>query len=514
MATYTYFIDFENTGGFAGANDNIGSRVLADTDITIERGKDQIRALAPPMAGTASLEVDNTSRDYSYEYATSPIYGKVLPNRQLRIKATKDATPYNLFLGFLDDIVHHSEIEKRTVEFPCLGTMSRMKGQKVSTALYQNIRTDQAISYLLDAVRWPNYSAAGDDKWDTGQWGTFVWGSDGWPNALRDLDTGQTTLDWWWVADADPFDALVELLNTEGPGAALYEDGAGKIHFESRWYRNITNRAISTQATYYDTANYTPYYSAINYDPRLKDIINSCTIDVITRQVEAEQVVWELGSTVSLGPNESREYQVRTGNPFQNAVSPSPYTDFTVTSGSTANITLDRSSGAAATIIVTAGSQGCEVTDLQLRAQPVTEVTTTKVSNTVSNTTSIQTYGQREYTPGMRREIAISVAQDLANAVVVMYQNPRPIVEITMIGGDSTALGQCLGREISDRVTVVNTEIGLNTDVMVDRIAHAIHYGGNLHETTFGCETVSDIRFMLWGTHTWGADTNAGVWGY
>lgn len=510
--SYGFYVDWYNDGTFDDANEDVSARVLARTPVTIQRGKDQIRALAPPMAGSANLELDNVSKDYSYENGASSIAGLVLPNRQMRIQAVSGST-YNLFTGFLEDIVHHSERDKMSVELPALGTLSWLRGQKVSTQLYQNIRTDQAISYLLDAVSWPNYSQAGDAKWDEGLWGTFTWGSDGWPVALRSLDTGRTTLDWWWLANEDAFDALVELLNTEGPGASVYEDGGGKLHFESRWYRNTTARCTSSQATFQDIGT-EPFFSAFRYEPRAKDIINSCTMDVITRQTESLQKVWGADADVSLRPDEVKNISVRTTNPFTGAVTPESGTDYTVSSGGLITISLNRTSGATVIMTITAGSSGVTLSNLQLRAQPVTVLTTTKISNTQDTSASIQKYGTREYTPRIRQEISQSTAQDLTNAIVILYKDPRPIAVFNVMGKSGTNLTQCLSREISDRVTVVDEQTELNSAMYIEQIKHTIHYGGQLHETEFGCEKVSSLRFMIWGTTTWGSHANEGVWGF
>jgi hypothetical protein len=64
-----------------------------------------------------------------------------------------------------------------STEIPSIGTLSRLVGQRVSTALYETITVDVAIGHLLDAA--------------------------GWPAGERVIAVSTTVLEWWWVDNAD-----------------------------------------------------------------------------------------------------------------------------------------------------------------------------------------------------------------------------------------------------------------------------------------------------------------------
>lgn len=505
--TASLFIDFNNNGDYAAAYDDVSARVRRAPGITCSRGRDQVRQLAPPAAGALNADLDNQSRDYSTSNAGSPLAGLLYPGHAVQLRAGigslvgyeaavgyESATPYNglaletaLWTGILDDLPQHPERDSRSVSIPCLGTLSRLRSSsgsniRISTALYQSIRTDQALGYLLDAV--------------------------GWPAADRVLDTGKTTLNWWWLQDADPFAAMVEILASEGAGAAIYEDTLGRIVFESRHYRLLTARCTTAQATIRDTGAEPLHSAPFAINPGLKDVVNVCTVEVKTRSAKTLAAVWSLGSTLTLAPNELRRVIATSNDPFTAAVAPVLATDYTVTAGSLVSVTLDRTSGASCTITLTAGASGATVTGLQLRAQAVTVDNTVQVTNNIDTTTSQARYGKRTYPLAARAEIELNVAQDFANAVVGYYQEPRTSLSVTVRGGATERLTQCLSREVSDRIHIVEAQSGFDNDVFIEQIALATD--GSLLTAVFGCETADSPNYGTWGASTY----SSGLWGF
>jgi len=56
-------VDWDGDGEFTDAGGDVSARVLARPGVAVQRGRDQARQLSPPMAGSASLVLDNRSRD-------------------------------------------------------------------------------------------------------------------------------------------------------------------------------------------------------------------------------------------------------------------------------------------------------------------------------------------------------------------------------------------------------------------------------------------------------------------
>lgn len=291
---FQFSVDWNADGAFDGTNENVTNDVDPDNNIAGSRGKDAIRILAPPKAGDFGCELRNQQRVYSIENSGSPLFNNLEPGRKVRLTATHAMQSFDIWGGVLDDIPQHSDFSRRSVELACLGSLSQLTKKKISTPLYVTLRTDEAIGYLLDAV--------------------------GWPATDRILHPGQTILRWWWLDDADAFAALVDLLNTEGLGAAIYEDAQGRIVFENRSFRFAEERATVSQHSFSTTEN----IKALGYNRGQKNIINKCSLDVVTRALQSESVVWSYGSTLTLAPGEVKQIQAKSsGDPFSGASVPS-----------------------------------------------------------------------------------------------------------------------------------------------------------------------------------------------
>lgn len=485
VATYQALVDWNNDGDFSDTGEDVSTRVRGLPGISIVRGRDQIRVLAPPMAGNIRFDLDNQSGDYSPEKTSGPLYGNLLPGRAMRVKATYSATPYTLGSGLIDDPTQHIEQEAKSVTIAGLGALSRLAGKTVSTPLYSAITVDQAIGYLLDAI--------------------------GWPAADRVLATGKTTLAWWWLDDEDAFQALVTLLNSEGPGATGYEDTLSRFVFEDRHYRLTTARCTTSQATFRTTGTEPTAQKPISYNAGLQNVVNIATVTQKERSAKTAAAVWSATQTIVMAPGETRTIVARGSDIFTAARTPTVANgDITVSAGSFTSTSLDRTSGATCTITLVADTSGATVTALRLWAQLVSVDSTTFASNSVDTSASRVKYGIRPYPLNTRAEIALNTLQDFCNAIVGLYALPRPVVVITVNNNDAARLTQILNRTLSDRITVIDTASGFSGDVFIERIEHAIQRGGTLHLVNFGCEKVVDTAYGFWDVGKW----DSAVWGF
>lgn len=500
-ATYRLYIDWDGDGSIAEGDgfyfpwqmtagtgtpetEDMSYRIRATPGIRTSRGKDQLRSISPPMAGRFDVELDNIDRELSPENTASSLYGYLLPGKLVQLRAIYQGDVHYLWTGHLDDLPQYPSRRQRSVSAPALGPFAKLAGQKISTALYTNIRTDQAIGYILDAV--------------------------GWSASDRVLDVGNTVLQYWWLQDEDAFQAATTILNSEGPGAALYEDTQGRIVFEGRAYRRTQGRSNASQATFRDTGTEPIHSEPFTFNPGLKDIRNYVEVTARTRAVQSTSVVWSLGQTITLAAGQSRKYVAYNSDPFTGAITPIDTLDYTVTAGSLSSLTLDRTSGQSVTITLVGGPSGATVTGLQLRAQLVTVQTTTNVTQTVDNTASIAKFGKQVYGLNIRPEIDVNVVQDLVNAIVGIYQNPRPTAIISVLNATDERITQILTREISDRITIIEPQTGVAGDYWIDHIAHTVDVAGRRHEVRFGCEQVLTSQYGVWGDARWGES----LWGF
>lgn len=502
--TYSVEIDWSADGDFGDTGEDVTARVLARSDIRVQRGRDQIRSLAPPAVASATLELDNASNDYSPEYVSSPLAGLLVPGRPVRLAADwqtgityneagygynspgvpYDGETYPLFLGALDDLAMRPELPAMSIEVTARGTLARLVGRAISTGLYVGITTDVALGHLLDA--------AGIDA------------------DLRSLSTGETVLDWWWVDEQDAFSAALALLYSEGPGASLYEDGRGRIVFEGRNYRSTAPRSASAQVTFYSAGNEPTLSPPIGYNPRLQDIINSCTLT--HREVTSYQLdSLVLETSITFSANETKYFVLRSPNNYlmdsATFANMAPY----IVSGTIADKGLTRNSGATLEVWITAGAGGLELSGItcSFSAYIISGQVTT-ITSTVDASASIARYGERPFSLPMREQIDPEVMLDIANAIVSLYKDPRPVVDLHIVGGNDSRRAQILRRQISDRVRVVDEMSKFAGDVFIERVEHRLAYGGRHHEVVFGCEKNLSLTYGVWDTGVW----DTALWGF
>jgi len=471
-------VDWDDDGDYEDVGEDVSADVLLYADpITMVRGRDQLRQLAPPMAGSFTCSVDNQDRTYAPQSPGSPLASYLFPGHSVRCEYLHEGVPYPLWTGILDDLPQHPQIGRERADLPAFGTLTRLRGKTVTTALATNVRTDEALSLLLDAA--------------------------GWPADQRVLNAGATTLDYWWLDEQDAFTAAQELVNTEGPGAALYEDAEGRLVFEGRHYRITNPRCTTAQATFLGDGSEPHRLPDLAYNPGLKDVFTRCAVEVKLRATQPLDVLWQLGEDVTLAANQTKGYTIRSlsGDPFTGALVPVAGTDYTVTVGSLSSVSLTHTSGGATTLFLTAGASGATVTGLQVRAQVVAVTNTVVVTDTVTaeTQTARDRYGTITYPLSVRAELDVEVARDFCNAIVQRYRAPRATVEFTIPAITDASTVQALTRQVSDRIGLADPISGLALQVFVERLSSRME--GAILLTTIGGEEASDTsEYGVYGT--------------
>lgn len=475
-------IDRNSDGDYLDVGEDVTLDVFREIGVSGFRGLDAPRAIAPPRVGEAGFTLGNRDGDYAPG-------STVEAGRPVRISVDWDAAGADLFNGNLDMPVQHPETGFQRVDIRAHSAFNKLKGLRVSTALYASITIDVAIGHVLDAASWP----AG----------------------ARTLDTGKTTLDWWWADDEDAFDALVTLINTEGPGGSFYEDGDGNLIFHNR-HRLITQiKSMAIQTTVRGLGASPNLGAGFRLDDGLQNVINSAVLEAKTRSADATAVVWSLGETALFGPTQVLTFAARstTGNPFQAAVTPVENTDFTVSAGAIATVTLDRTSGGSVTITMTAGAAGATVTGLQLRADLVSLDGITEITNRVNASTSITKHGTRGIPSRMkfRAEIGSGAAQDLVDGLVTWYQDGRPTAMIPLDSVDATTIAAQLARTFGDRIRVIVDAGNINIDTEYWIFGIRFHWRrAGMFETVWEVEEADLSNYATWGAGKWGTM----VWGF
>jgi hypothetical protein len=465
-ATYKVYVDWNDDGDFSDASEDVTARVLDGRGaVTARYGRDQHRALSPTAPGEGGFVLNNHSRDYSPENTSSPIYDQVVPARQVQITATAAGSTTTLLRAQLDDIKVAPGTGNRYLQATLVDALGTLRGVSVSTGVYQALRPGEAMGILLDAA--------------------------GFPADLRDIQTGTTVMPFWWLDGDDAYDALMDLVATEGPPSLLTLDSTGRIVFRGRHHRLQQAASLTAQSTWRSSGIEPCISDPTDYNHGFKEIINTISFEMPQRRISGvDSVVWQGPDALSIASGDTVTLEAQGGTPFIDAITPVASTDYDLASGTVA-ITLSRTSGASTVISITAsGGSTAVVQNLQLRARAVETVTTLRVS--AEDGGSVTKYGRRSL-PDVRvpKWASLADANGICRIILGARGERLATISVTMrAGGHPSRLTQQLTRNLSDRVRVDEEHTGLNADCYIEQISHTIGQGGTEHVTQFGLEKV------------------------
>jgi hypothetical protein len=465
-ATYKVYVDWYGNNTFTDATDDVTRRVLdGRTTVTARYGRDQARQLSPTAPGELNFELNNISKDYSPENASSPLAGFVAPAAACSCRPPTAASAPSFTPATIDDMDVKPGINDQSVPVTCIDVLGRLRGLTLSTPLYRGIRTGEAVGYLLDAA--------------------------GWPSDARDLDAGATVMPHWWLDETDAFEALMQLADSEGPAALITVDGGGRVVFRDRHHRLTRAASLTAQATWRSSGTEPCISDPVTYNAGWSEIVNSVSVEVPIRTRDASATtVWSSQGLLSVPAGIPVNVTARASTPFQDAIVPLLNTDFGTPSGSV-TVSLSRTSGQSTTITLTSAA-GAVVQDLQLRA---TAIQAASVVVTVEDAPSIAKYGRKSFQNGRLPVWANPYDAEAILTLIVSKRAERlPTLQVTMRGaGHALRLAECLGRNLSDRVHVTESLTGLDSDCYIEQIAHAVSQGGLEHVTTFGLEKIPPV---------------------
>lgn len=528
LASYAVETSWDNSGDYDGEYDNVLADVDGDVGLTITRGRDQARGRGQGRVAASSHTLRNSHRRYSAEYPGSPLNGNLLPGRPHRIRATygadvaMDAADVRmddadalmdgrgavaLFTGTLDEVEQRPNLGDRRVGVNALGSLLKLRGNRISTALYESITTGEAVQHAFDAAGLDASEYDIDD----------------------DMVSSGRELMWWYADDEDLYDVITKLvLDTEGYPAAVYERADGTIAIEGRNYRTLNTRSTSIQATFHDIVtgglpvsmddSAIPmedsrtfmngggsglFHTGLTYAPGIRDVINAASVQVVTRTAQSSGVVWTYGQTVTLDDDGAATVLAKPTDPFKSAVVPSiGGGDFSLSSG-VVTVALSRTSGGSTEIQFTGGSGGATVSNLRLRAVALTTTSTSRVPNQIDMTASLLKYGTRSAQLAAYPGLTVLEAASLADGIVLAYGDPRPLIQFTVVNADGAHLRQQSTRDISDRVHAVEHHTGVALDLMIEQISHTVKTG-RIQTTTFSCEKVVEQNWALYDVSLYG----------
>ena len=224
IPTVNAFINFSTGASFAQAlildQGLLDTNILADSvavivdvsnvinSITTQRGRnaqaDQFQT------GTLSLRIVDQNGDFNPQNPASPYYLLLSPMRKVQITATHLGITYPIFSGFITSYTTTTPLTANEVVYTTIEAVDAFRlaqNAQISTVAGSGVQLSGArINAILDQI--------------------------GWPNSMRDVDAGLSTL------QADPGTARTALAAMQtvelSEYGALYVDASGSFVFQDR----------------------------------------------------------------------------------------------------------------------------------------------------------------------------------------------------------------------------------------------------------------------------------------
>ncbi len=288
------------------------------------------------------------------------------------------------------------------------------------------------------------------------------------------IDNGQDTVPYWYGADVKARFAQEEIDKSEQ--GFSYVDGAGYYRFEDRYHRSTATHQTS-QGTFDNTM------SNISYSLNPKNVYNIAKVTVTPWELKAEAELWRLQETPSIPIGETYTYWGESQY-FIDAWTTlnSGATDYTISG--TFTIAQTNFAKSIKIVITNTGTTPNVITLLRARGTYYDDQT--KVTRKAEDTTSQTAYQKRTFELDGKYMTDTDHAQDLSNYAIRKYKDPRAEISLNIMNQDAATLTQILSREISDRITIKNTKLGITSqDFFIDYMEHDISISGLSHTATY-----------------------------
>ena len=225
----------------------LGTNILADSAAVIVDVSNQVDTITTQrgrnasadqfQSGNLSMRIVDQNGDFNPQNTASPYYGLLSPMRKVQISATYLGVTYPLFSGFI------TGYNTTTPKY-------------VGDVVYTTITAVDAMRLLTNAlVTTVTGAVAGED---TGTRISKVLDTIGWPNSMRSIATGQTTV------QADPGTARSALAACQTlqitEYGAFYIDPNGIVTFKNRNY--CTSSPNGTPVYFNDNGTNISYFNA------------------------------------------------------------------------------------------------------------------------------------------------------------------------------------------------------------------------------------------------------------
>jgi len=467
---YFVEVDWDNDGDFIDTYDDL---TINTKSVHFSRGKSD--ELGKAEVGQLSVTLNNAAGLYTPSNSAGGLYLSLLPKRPIKVYYSSGGTNYPLFYGFIEEIIPHPHKTEQDCIITAVDGLDFLSRHDMATALYKDTLTGTIHGYILTDA--------------------------GWSATTRTLDAGQDTVPYWYGHDVKARFAQEEIDDSEQ--GFSYVDGSGYFNFEDRHHRATATHQTS-QATFTNTM------ANITYSMNPRNVYNIIKVTVTPWSLQSEAELWRLQEEPVIPAGETYTYwgdaSVSGESVFVDAwvtpVATTDYTAWTATGGTgtdkTADITITTTKFAKTIKLAVANGASVPVYLYLLKARGTYYDDQTKVTRKSEDSTSQTAYQKRTLELDGKYMTDADKAQDYVTYAIGKYKDPRAELSMSSMNQDSTILAKILALEISDRITVVNTTLGLNDDYFIDHMEHDISMSGKLHTVNYRlADTINEDFWCL-----------------
>lgn len=496
LPTLVVQIDWSANDVFTDANEDVTADVQA---IRWTMGRRAPFGMAQPSS--CELVLANDDKLYSPENASGALFGNLKPGRRVRIRTTAPGGTKVQFIGKIDDIIIEPTLDRRLARINCLDDLAF--AARETGEIYTRLTADTPLLEPDGNGEGPFTGEAIDAVLDEIGWATG--------GGNRAVDVGISEMGVYWASGIDGLAAIAQLTSEEA-GFPYVDKAEGlpgfpTFIFEDRAHRYKGDHLIS-QATYTDDPTGALRYE--NFDPYglgIQNVFNRARATARPRKTAGTLQLGKLGSTPALAPGESRVFIITWNNPAA-AVSGTTMVANSKVDGTgddlTSQVTKVNGTAKATRWPITLTNdtdplRTAFITTLQ-GGLAVREQDGQGTELEVEDTASQGDYGVRRFGAEPQYIGKTLNARDWAGYVVGAFKDPIPMLRLSFSPYDDTILTEMLSRKLSDRVTVVNGELGLDDDFFIEKIDYQWVAGREPFLTTMTLSKVEkDDQFWILG---------------
>ena len=485
--TWKVLVDWDRTGDFDDSYDDITEYAInANWYLGFSQPYTNVA-----NDSTLNLVLNNSDKRFSPENSSSPMSGKLLPLRPVRITSDDGTTERIHWQGWIQTLQPMAgRYGERLIVLNAAGALQFLKAAETKITLQEDKRTDEIIDTLIGEVVFPpsvlqggflntpGYQNIGTDE-ATGDAEAYVLDMDD----IRVLDQGTLTLAIVadnWVSNGgfadrpkDTFDVyrgIKDIVATEK--GKFFFDRSGRAIF---YNRQRFSQSYTPDATFNDTMQELKYTYG-STELLKNEIIVTCHPRTIS--TSDQDILWELdGSVIRVPANDTRELYVKYEDDSENRIGGRDVTVGNLAfSQGTATAEVEAKANGANLVFTNSSGTEAIITACIVRGRRI--VDSGYMEATAKDTDSIVIYGRRTLRINLPSLDDLDEAQTIADFELARRKDPLGHIQaITTLsqgklGGNQHA--EQLVRTIGDVIRVTETQTGHNSDHMIIGEAHEL----------------------------------------